>query len=107
MDEKDFEILKMLDRNCRISYSKIAKQVDIQAVQNRCVNKVTGSKCYEQFQMGGLLYGPRFQVIQHILYDSSEALSKIVLSSDIRDTFHSFLLNSIFLNILYDSLFLS
>ncbi|MFX1376297.1 MAG: winged helix-turn-helix transcriptional regulator [Promethearchaeota archaeon] len=29
MDEKDFEILKILDKNCRISYSKIAENVKL------------------------------------------------------------------------------
>ena len=29
MDEKDFEILKILDKNCRISYSNIAKSVNL------------------------------------------------------------------------------
>lgn len=27
VDEKDFEILKILDKNCRISYSKIAEKI--------------------------------------------------------------------------------
>lgn len=37
MDEKDFEILKILDKNCRISYSKIAEIVNlsIRNVSNR------------------------------------------------------------------------
>jgi DNA-binding Lrp family transcriptional regulator len=29
LDEKDFEILKMLDLNCRISYSKIAEEINL------------------------------------------------------------------------------
>lgn len=29
LDEKDFEILKILDKNCRISYSKIAEKVNL------------------------------------------------------------------------------
>ena len=29
MDDKDFEILKLLDKNCRISYSKISEKIDL------------------------------------------------------------------------------
>ena len=29
VDEKDFEILKILDKNCRISYSKIVERIGL------------------------------------------------------------------------------
>ncbi|MFX0138474.1 MAG: winged helix-turn-helix transcriptional regulator [Candidatus Hodarchaeota archaeon] len=50
MDEKDFEILKILDRNCRTSYSKIAESVDLSLrnVSSRIDNLIESEviKCF-------------------------------------------------------------
>ncbi|MFW9999731.1 MAG: winged helix-turn-helix transcriptional regulator [Candidatus Hodarchaeota archaeon] len=42
MDEKDFEILKILDKNCRISYSKIAERLKspVRNISNRIDNLI-------------------------------------------------------------------
>jgi Lrp/AsnC family leucine-responsive transcriptional regulator len=50
MDEKDFEILKVLDRNCRISYSKIAELVglSLRNTSNRIDNLIE-SKVIKHF----------------------------------------------------------
>lgn len=50
VDEKDFEILKILDKNCRISYSKIAEKVNLplRNVSNR-IDKLVKENVIERF----------------------------------------------------------
>ena len=50
VDEKDFEILKILDKNCRISYSKIAEKVNLplRNVSNR-IDKLIKENVIERF----------------------------------------------------------
>ncbi|MFX0060049.1 MAG: Lrp/AsnC family transcriptional regulator, partial [Candidatus Heimdallarchaeota archaeon] len=61
VDEQDFEILKILDRNCRVSYSKIAELVNLplRNVSTRIENLITDNvikRFTVQFNYGSLGY---------------------------------------------------
>lgn len=52
-------------------------QLDLAAIQSRCVQQMTGADCYALFASTGIEYGPSFQTIQTLWYHNDEALAEL------------------------------
>lgn len=55
------------------------ERIDIEAIRNRCTQKVTGKECYGYFKTMGMEYGPSFQAIQELSYCGQEVLCRLAL----------------------------
>ena len=70
-----------------------AERVDIEAIRDRCPERMTPEECYSLFQARGLRYGPAFQTIEDLWFNGSEALSHLRLPQQFRNDFHRFVLH--------------
>ncbi|RKZ92367.1 MAG: hypothetical protein DRR19_04435 [Candidatus Parabeggiatoa sp. nov. 1] len=100
----EFEVSTLLNNQQRqvhvqgkLSYESQAvidsEKVDIEAIQNRCPETLTGTECYKLFQATGLNYGPRFKTIQALYCNDTEALSRLQLPTGLTDGFNNFVLH--------------
>lgn len=67
--------------------------IDIENLKQHFTHKQTAETIYSRFKALGLHYGQGFQVIQYILTNDSEAISKITLPIHLQNTHHQFLLH--------------
>jgi thioesterase domain-containing protein/acyl carrier protein len=70
-----------------------SETVEIEAIQNRCVETWDRAKCYQLFQANSLNYGPSFQTIQTLHRNDTEALSHLRLPSELTNKFNDFVLH--------------
>ncbi|MGW8956313.1 SDR family NAD(P)-dependent oxidoreductase [Paenibacillus sp. NPDC055715] len=65
---------------------------DIEAIRQRCNSYKHGEACYQEFQEYGLNYGPSFQTIEMMHYNSREALSALRLPAALQGVFAGYVL---------------
>ncbi|HIJ54487.1 MAG TPA: SDR family NAD(P)-dependent oxidoreductase [Deltaproteobacteria bacterium] len=73
--------------------SIVDEVIDIDSIQTRCTERVSGPVCYQAFQSSGLHYGPAFQTIQELFRSDNEALSLLVLPEELGGSFRNFCLH--------------
>ncbi|MEK8018544.1 MAG: beta-ketoacyl synthase N-terminal-like domain-containing protein, partial [Candidatus Parabeggiatoa sp.] len=67
--------------------------IDIEAIQNRCIETWNGAKCYQFFQSTGFDYGIGFQTIQTLYRNNTETLSRLQLPTGLTGGFNDFVLH--------------
>lgn len=60
-------------------------QLDLSAIQSRCVQQKTGTECYALFARMGIEYGPSFQTIQTLWFRDGEALAELKAAGNADD----------------------
>ncbi|MCB0196352.1 MAG: SDR family NAD(P)-dependent oxidoreductase, partial [Anaerolineae bacterium] len=59
------------------------KPLDIAAIQNRCSSMIESADCYRFFREHGFAYGPAFQGVVQLRYNSAEALAQLRLPAEV------------------------
>ncbi|MFG2605995.1 SDR family NAD(P)-dependent oxidoreductase [Streptomyces sp. NPDC048514] len=61
--------------------------LDLAAVRTACsVRRLTAEQCYDAFGRAGMEYGPAFRGIEHIDVGTAQALARLRLPDEVRDT---------------------
>ncbi|MCB0208983.1 MAG: SDR family NAD(P)-dependent oxidoreductase, partial [Anaerolineae bacterium] len=60
-----------------------SQTIDLAAIRQRCLERVTGETCYRRFEEHGLVYGPSFQVIEDVVGNETEALARLRLPAEV------------------------
>ncbi|WP_372365775.1 SDR family NAD(P)-dependent oxidoreductase [Candidatus Uabimicrobium sp. HlEnr_7] len=66
--------------------SEVSQRVDttdIATIQARCLDSISGEKCYDQLHQQGLQYGPNFQSIKELFYNEKEVFAQLSLPDNL------------------------
>jgi polyketide synthase len=67
--------------------------LDVSSVIQHCPDLRLGEECYDEFSRTGLAYGPSFRSITRLHGGDGQALARLELSDDLRDSVHDWLLH--------------
>lgn len=67
--------------------------IDIEAIQNRCQETISGERCYELFRLGQLNLGKSFQAIQKLYVNDAEVLAVLQLPVHLKTSFKDYKLH--------------
>lgn len=62
--------------------------LDVSSVIQHCPDLRLGEECYDEFSRTGLAYGPSFRSITRLHRGDGQALARLELSDDLRDSVH-------------------
>ena len=89
-DEKD-EKISHAQGSLYLSQFKLQEEsIDIEKVMNRATEVIAGEDCYGTYEMMGLHYDSKFQVIQKLYSNEHEALAHLKLPEELGEKFGDF-----------------
>ena len=69
-----------------ILVKKRPEPIAVEQIIARCTNQISGGECYQQYKQIAFAYGPSMQGIEMLYTGNGEAISKITLPEEVKDS---------------------